>query len=141
MTQQGMVIREEFSEHLDQLIAQGSLGFSMLDSYLVTATRGLNPSPPASQSQQQQTAPGTDQAAQTARAAEAVQAAIDAESAQAAQTAQAAAQAAQAAGPAVPAPGGMGTGNVFMPMTPAIIAPDEGKPKPPHPSLYSPCLC
>ena len=32
MTQQGMIIREEFSMHLDQLIAQGSSGFRMLDS-------------------------------------------------------------------------------------------------------------
>ena len=52
MLQQGMVIEDEFSEYIDLLIAQCPLGFSDLDSYLVTATRGLNPSPPASQTQQ-----------------------------------------------------------------------------------------
>ena len=97
MNQPSKIITEEFAMHLDQLVAQGSAGFNVLDSYLVTVARGIDPSPPVSRTQP---IPGTDGAAQDATAAEAAQTAINAEAAQAAQaviTAQAAADAAQAA--------------------------------------------
>ena len=48
-----MMIYDEFNEHINLLVAQGPLRFSVPDSYLVTATRGLKPSPPLSQVQQQ----------------------------------------------------------------------------------------
>ena len=110
MLKQGMVIKDEFSEHIDLLIAQGPLGFSKLDSYLVTATRSFNPSPPASQTQQQQAAAGTDHAA-------GVQ-----------------------AGPAVPAQGVVGPGGVFRPLTPTVIAPVGRQAQAPTPIIVIPLL-
>ena len=72
-------------------------GFRMLDSYLVTVARRLNPSPPVSQPQQAPVTDGAAHAAQTATAAEAAQTARSTEAPQAAITAQAAHTAAQAA--------------------------------------------
>ena len=53
MLRQGMLIPDEFNEHINILVSQSPITFSVLDSYLVTAARGLNPAPPLSQVQQQ----------------------------------------------------------------------------------------
>ena len=52
MLGQGKLIAPEFNEHLEILVSQGPIAFSVLDSYLVTAARGLDPFLPHDQGQQ-----------------------------------------------------------------------------------------
>ena len=73
LTQQSKPIIEEFAMHMDQLVAMGSPGFNVLDSYLVTVGRGVDPSPPANRPQQPPATDGAAKDAAATAAAEAVQ--------------------------------------------------------------------
>ena len=119
---------------MDQLVLTGEAGFKMLNGFMVTLGRGVDPSPPSTRPSAAEAENAAKEAAafavteaevaRVARQAAASKAASEAKITQDAENAAAHISANAAADAALytnPAAGGSGAGNMFQPLVPAIL--------------------